>query len=272
MPELPEVESIRLELSKQILNKKITDVIVRQRKLRWEIPQNLRTKLLNQQFQSIIRRGKYLILQFSKNNFLLLHLGMSGKLFSFPKNHQTLKHEHLTIAFADNTILSFIDPRKFGAVLLIQNDPMQHSLLKLLGPEPFSPEFNAEYLYSVAQNKKINAKQFLMNSKIVVGVGNIYANEILFLAKIHPKRQARDLSKNECAKIVKIISEILQKAIKFGGTTIRDFANSYGNAGNFQQYLQVYGRGGLLCVNCNNKLTEIKLGQRSTVFCTICQK
>lgn len=275
MPELPEVETIRLQLSKHILNKEITDVIVRQKKLRWEIPKNLTAKLLKQKFQKITRRGKYLIFQFANTEYLIIHLGMSGKLIlnlESLSSRETLKHEHVTIIFADKTILSYVDPRKFGAILLTQNDPLQHPLLKPLGLEPFAKEFTAEYLCNFSRNKKINVKQFLMNSKIVVGIGNIYSNEILFLARIHPKRQAKDLTQDDCKKLAKIIPEVLKNAIKYGGTTIRDFASSHGSTGNFQQHLEVYGRGGLPCKNCGTKLTEIRLSGRTTVFCKNCQK
>lgn len=275
MPELPEVETIRRSLEKHILNKKIVDVIVRQEKLRWPIPKNLKAKLLHQEFQSISRRGKYLILKFADADFMIIHLGMTGKLFlSSGQSYKKIlyKHEHVTFFFETGESLAFVDPRKFGSILLAKNDPMQHVLLKSLGPEPLEKNFTGEYLYNVSRNKKVNTKQFLMDSKIVVGVGNIYANEALFSAKIHPKRPAKDLTKIECDRLVAIIKDVLRQAIKHGGTTIRDFAGSHGDAGNFQQELKVYGRGGLPCINCGNTLTEIRLGQRTTVFCDTCQK
>jgi formamidopyrimidine-DNA glycosylase len=288
MPELPEVETIRRSLEKHILNKKIIDVIVRQEKLRWQIPKNLKTKLLHQKFQSISRRGKYLILKFANSEYLIIHLGMTGKLLlssgqcykkisSVEAQHaapdeQLYKHEHVTFFFENGESLAFVDPRKFGSILLTQNDPIQHPLLASLGPEPLEKIFTGEYLYNVSRNKKVNTKQFLMNSKIVVGVGNIYANEALFSAKIDPRRQAKDLTKVECNRLAAIIKDVLRQAIKQGGTTIRDFAGSHGDAGNFQHELKVYGRGDLPCNKCGTKLTEIRLGQRTTVFCEICQK
>jgi formamidopyrimidine-DNA glycosylase len=270
MPELPEVETILCGIKKQILNIPILDVIIRQYQLRWPIPKNIRTKLLNNIFLNVTRRGKYLLLN-TQNGALILHLGMSGRLQILPKDHEIGKHEHVTIIFADGKSLCFIDPRRFGSLLWTSLDPKQHKLLKFLGPEPLSTNFTGKYLFSKSRNRKVAVKQFLMNSKVVVGVGNIYANEALFLAKIHPQKSSQNLTLVESELLVKSIKIILKNAIKKGGTTIRDYITSDGKTGYFQNELQVYGRSGLPCINCVSLLQEIRMGGRSTVFCPKCQ-
>ena len=271
MPELPEVETILSGIKNQIVNQKIEDVIIRQYQLRWLIPKNLKSELIKSKFLEIKRRGKYLLLSTDKGT-LILHLGMSGKLQILPKNHVPGKHEHFILVFVNGKTLCLTDPRKFGAVLWTKSDPYLHKLLASLGPEPLTSNFAADYLYAKTKNRKTNVKQLIMNSKIVVGVGNIYANEALFLAKIRPDRIAGSLTKAECVLLVKTIKKVLEKAIKNGGTTISDYVRSDGSLGYFQNYLHVYGRGNEPCVKCKKLLQEIRLGNRSTVYCAECQK
>lgn len=270
MPELPEVETIKNYLQQHILNISITSILIRQPNLRWRIPDNVKSDLFQQKIIQIQRRGKYLLF-ISHKGVLIVHLGMSGKLLILPKQHKPNIHEHFALTFANDKSLVFIDPRRFGAVLWADSSWQEHPLLRDLGPEPLNDEFTATYLFQLVQNRNIAAKQFIMDSHIVVGVGNIYANESLFLAKIHPERKVKTLSFDDCEKLVASIKTILQMAVAKGGTTIRDYVNSENKGGNFQHYLKVYGRGGKPCVMCNNLLIESRLGQRTTVYCSTCQ-
>lgn len=271
MPELPEVETVCLGISDRVLHKKISLVVIRNYSLRWSIKQDLPQILLGQLFSKVSRRGKYILLR-TKLGCLIIHLGMTGSLKINPKEHIFAKHEHVNIVFADDTALCYIDPRRFGSIIWTEGDPLAHELLKYLGPEPLEAEFTAKYLFDRAQKSKTSIKQFIMNSQIVVGVGNIYANEALFAAKIHPMNPANQVSYDSCLFLVKHIKKILSCAIKFGGTTIRDYIDSEGNEGNFQNKLKVYGRQGQPCFVCGDKLKHIRLGQRATVFCEHCQK
>jgi formamidopyrimidine-DNA glycosylase len=270
MPELPEVETIIAGIKGHVLNNSITDVIVREFKLRWPVPQNLQKNLQNTFFSAITRRGKYFLLS-TELGTLILHLGMSGRLILLPSSHKYGYHEHVIINFANDKSLCFFDPRKFGAVLWADGNPYEHSLLVDLGVEPLSEEFTGEYLYQKIQKRKVPIKQFLMDSKIVVGIGNIYATEVLFLSKINPLRLAKDVLEAECNVLVPIIKSVLKMAIAKGGTTIRDYVQGDGKSGNFQNYLKAYGRAGKPCVNCKTPLKEIRLGERSTVYCACCQ-
>jgi formamidopyrimidine-DNA glycosylase len=197
---------------------------------------------------------------------------MSGNLQIKPKDHVLAKHEHVTIVFANGLSLCYNDPRRFGAIIWTDKDPLQHELLKNLGPEPFNREFTAEYLFDRAKNRRIAVKQFIMASKVVVGIGNIYASEALFAAKINPLRRADSIALESYQLLVKKIKEILRSAIKNRGTTFRDHRDSQGKKGSFQNKLKVYGRQGQSCVDCKNKLEHIRIGQRATVFCPRCQR
>lgn len=271
MPELPEVETICRGISPLILGLKINSVIVRNHKLRWPIPENLPQILIGQCIRNIKRRGKYILLE-TTNGTLIIHLGMSGSLQVKPKEHALDKHEHVNIIFNDKIALCYSDPRRFGAILWTTENPLEHSLLKNLGPEPLDQDFTAEYLFDRAKRFHCAIKQFIMNGKVVVGVGNIYANEVLFAAKINPLQKANSISYQNCQLLTKKIKELLLSAVKHGGTTIKDYINSQGNKGSFQDKLKVYGRQEQSCVNCKTKLKHIRLGQRATVFCPYCQR
>lgn len=272
MPELPEVETICRGISPFILKQEITAIVVRNHKLRWPIPKKLHQLLAKQQLQTITRRGKYILLK-TMEGTLIIHLGMSGNLQIKPQNHIATKHEHVSITFNNELALCYEDPRRFGAILWTNKDVLQHPLLKNLGPEPFNKDFTAEYLFNRAKHCKSSIKQFMMNSKIVVGIGNIYANEILFAAKINPLRKANNITLEDYQLIIKKTKELLRHAIKCGGTTIKDYLNGQGKKGLFQNKLKVYGKQEQLCPNCKkNKLKQARIGQRTTVFCPYCQK
>ncbi|PCK09964.1 MAG: DNA-formamidopyrimidine glycosylase [Alteromonadaceae bacterium] len=271
MPELPEVETTLRGISPHISNKLITKVQVRRPKLRWPIPDNLAELLTNQRVISTSRRGKYLLIGV-KHGTVLYHLGMSGSLRIINDDTQPLKkHDHVILHFK-GIQLRLNDPRRFGAVLWTGDDPYTHPLLRDLGPEPLEDEFDAKYLYDNCRTHKQAIKTWIMNSKCVVGVGNIYASEALFRTGIHPLKAACKITKAESSKLVSNIKGVLAQAIERGGTTLRDFVNSDGKPGYFAQELEVYGRGGEPCKKCNKPLTEKKIAQRSTVYCTKCQK
>jgi formamidopyrimidine-DNA glycosylase len=270
MPELPEVETTRRGIEPYLTGARIKDIIIRQRKLRWPIPRQLEKELTGQQVRSVTRRGKYLLLN-TDSGTAIIHLGMSGSLQIIKNNKCAGPHDHVDLQLNNKTILRFTDPRRFGCLLWTRSDPLKHKLLRNLGPEPLSDNFNSDYIFKQARGRKLNIKAFLMNSHIVVGVGNIYANESLFMAGIHPKRAAGRISLHRYQLLVDAVKEILKDSIKLGGTTLKDFVDSNGKPGYFQQTLRVYGRGGEPCKQCSNPLKEIRLGQRSTIYCTNCQ-
>jgi len=270
MPELPEVETtcrgIKPHIEKQVINA----LTVRDKRLRWPVADDLAVLLDGKQIQAVSRRGKYILLTFAHGT-LLMHLGMSGVLRIVAPDTPLKKHDHIDFVF-DEHILRFNDPRRFGAMVFTREDPNNHPLLNKLGPEPLSPAFNADYLISQTRGRKTAIKTFIMNSHIVVGVGNIYANETLFLAGIHPHKAAGKVSKTKLAALVEAIKSVLQHAISQGGTTLKDFYGSDGKPGYFKQQLNVYGRSGLACTLCEKALTGSRLGNRTTVYCTHCQK
>lgn len=271
MPELPEVETTGRGIAPHIVGKKIHQVIVRQRQLRWLIADDFEASLLNETIERVERRAKYLLLK-TQNGTLIIHLGMSGNLRIVPANSPTNFHDHVDIIFDENTVLRFNDQRRFGALVWATGEILKHPLLRDLGVEPLTDDFTPSLLFQMSRRKRVPIKTFLMNGKIVVGVGNIYANEALFLSGILPTRHAGDLSSCDCEKLFGHIREVLAKAIEQGGTTLRDFVNADGKAGYFQQQLHVYGRGNLPCTTCAQPLTEIRLANRTTVFCSHCQK
>ncbi len=270
MPELPEVETTLRGLSPYLQGNTIVQVSVYCRKLRWPIPIEFESRLLQQPIQKLSRRGKYMLF-YLKHDVLLIHLGMSGRLHLLTHPKHLEKHDHVEITFADNMVLRYNDPRRFGAMLLTSKPPMYHPLLSHLGVEPLSSEFRSEYLLQSLKNKSASIKSSLMDSKIVVGIGNIYAAESLFLAGIHPAMPAKQLTKTQAEELVKCVQNVLLKAIEKGGTTLKDFLNSEGKPGYFAQQLNVYGRGGKPCLKCQTMLVSCLLGQRSTVYCPICQ-
>ncbi len=270
MPELPEVEVCRLGISPHIIGQKVTKVIVRNAQLRWPIPEEVQL-LTGQEVLAVDRRAKYLLIRFATGS-LLLHLGMSGTLRVIEQATPVVKHDHFEVAFTNNKILRLNDTRRFGAVLWLADNKDSQGLLSKLGPEPLSDDFCHDYLFSHAQNRKVPIKTFLMNNHIVVGVGNIYANEALFLAGIHPTMQAGAISKRRYNTLTDIIKQVLNAAIKQGGTTLKDFTQADGRPGYFAQSLFVYGRAGQPCLVCKETLLEIRQSNRSSVFCPKCQQ
>jgi formamidopyrimidine-DNA glycosylase len=254
-----------------VVGETVTDIIIRNRRLRWPVPGKLRNKLIGQVIHRTTRRAKYIIFH-TEQGCLLIHLGMSGSLRILTDNRPPEKHDHIDIIFASNTRLRFRDPRRFGSIHWTSDDPLQHKLLNHLGPEPLGDELNGDYLFKQSRKRTQSVKTFIMDSRIVVGVGNIYANEILFAAGIHPKRKAGNISKPRYEKLAAAIKHVLQQALAKGGTTLRDFVNGKGEPGYFRPELKVYDRSGEPCVNCKSIIKVIRTGQRSTFYCSNCQK
>lgn len=270
MPELPEVETSCRGIRPHLIQQIVTEIIIRQPKLRWPIPDTI-SQLIGQNIDDVCRRGKYLMLQ-TQSGTALIHLGMSGSLRIVNCQLTPQKHDHVDIVLKNGQCLRFTDPRRFGSLLWTQADPYQHFLLASLGPEPLTTEFNGHYLYTISHKRSVTIKQFIMDSKVVVGVGNIYANEALFMAGIHPERKVRDIRLKNYRILAEKIKQVLQAAIELGGTTLRNFQSSEGKPGYFKQQLFVYGRRGLNCQQCNNILQEIRIDQRSSVYCLHCQR
>lgn len=273
MPELPEVETTRLGLV-PLIDKTVASVIIRNASLRWPIPQNLPELLQGKTLRALSRRAKYILAHFD-NGVLLLHLGMSGRICLLEQNEAPQKHDHFDIVFVNGQVLRLRDPRRFGAVLWAGDNPQEHMLLKVLGPEPLEQDFTADYLYRNIRTRSVAIKIAVMDSHLVVGVGNIYASESLFRARIHPERPAKSLSKAECARLVTEIKSTLSDALAAGGSSLRDFFGADGNPGYFQQQYFVYGRAndkaGEPCRVCGAPIKMIRQGQRSTFYCESCQ-
>lgn len=271
MPELPEVETTRRGIEPHLLHQAIQQVLIRQPKLRWPVPDNLPEKIQGQTVLNVSRRGKYLALHMSEGGTLLVHLGMSGSLYLVPGDTPPSFHDHLDFVLASGLLLRYTDPRRFGAVLWTDSHWLEHELLCHLGPEPLEGSFTGEYLYERSRNRTQAIKSFIMDSKVVVGVGNIYANEALFMAGIRPDRKAGAISRKRMDRLVETIRQVLAQAIEQGGTTLKDFVGGDGKPGYFKQSLNVYGRADKPCPVCETPLTEIRMGNRSTVFCRQCQ-
>jgi len=270
MPELPEVETTRKGILPYIDQQTVAKVIVRQPKLRWPVPEKIHD-MQGERIQTVTRRGKYILLETSKGT-VLIHLGMSGSLRVLDEGIEPEKHDHIDIVFANKKLIRLRDPRRFGAVLWTTKNPHKHKLIRSLGPEPLGDDFNSDYLFQCSRGRKVSIKQFIMNGHVVVGVGNIYACESLFKAGISPKALAGKISKKRYEKLVEVIKEVLAHAIEQGGTTLKDFVQAEGNPGYFQQQLNVYGRAGEVCLACESRVKQIKQGQRSTFYCSKCQK
>ena len=270
MPELPEVETTRRGIAPHIEQRRVKALRVRQPKLRWPVPAQLPQWIEGDCIQSVERRAKYLLLRFSRGT-LILHLGMSGSLRIQPCNTEPGKHDHVDLELDSGQLLRLTDPRRFGAVLWQENGTA-HPLLASLGPEPLDEAFDAAYLQRCCKGRRTAIKALIMNAEIVVGVGNIYANEALFRAGIDPRRAAGRIAAARLEKLVAAIKSVLAAAIEQGGTTLKDFVGGDGKPGYFKQALDVYGRGGEPCHQCGEPLSEIRLGQRSTVFCRQCQR
>ncbi|WP_313279891.1 bifunctional DNA-formamidopyrimidine glycosylase/DNA-(apurinic or apyrimidinic site) lyase [Stutzerimonas balearica] len=270
MPELPEVETTRRGIAPHLLGQTIERVVVRDRRLRWPIPEDLDVRLSGQRIEAVERRAKYLLIRVQSGT-LIAHLGMSGSLRLVPAELPAAKHEHVDILLGSGQALRYTDPRRFGALLWSQL-PLEHPLLASLGPEPLDEGFDGRRLYELSRGRSMAVKPFIMDNAVVVGVGNIYASEALFAAGIDPRRPAGGISRARYERLAAEIRRILAMAIERGGTTLRDFVGGDGKPGYFQQELFVYGRGGAFCKLCGSTLREVRLGQRASVYCGRCQR
>lgn len=281
MPELPEVEITRRGLL-PLLNQSVKNVVIRNASMRWPIPSHLPQTLQNLKLINLTRRAKYILAEFEslkKNDSgtLLLHLGMSGRICLLDRNYPPEKHDHFDIEFQGidgkpGNVLRLRDPRRFGAVLWAGSTPNNHALLAPLGPEPLDDAFNATHLHTQLKTRSAAIKVAIMDSHLVVGVGNIYASESLFRARIHPETPAKNVTLKQCEKLVAEIKQTLNDALEAGGSSLRDFFGADNNPGYFQQDHMVYGRTDELCRVCSKPIKCIRLGQRSTFYCQNCQK
>ncbi|WP_028916537.1 bifunctional DNA-formamidopyrimidine glycosylase/DNA-(apurinic or apyrimidinic site) lyase [Pseudoxanthomonas sp. J35] len=271
MPELPEVETTRRGLAPHLEGRRVTGVVLRRPDLRWPIPAEVGRDLPGRRIEAVRRRAKYLLLDTDAGDSALLHLGMSGMLRVLPADTPVGTHDHVDLALDSGRVLRFTDPRRFGC-LLWQPAGTTHELLQGLGPEPLSGDFDGDRLYRLSRGRSAPVKTFLMDQRIVVGVGNIYAAESLFRAGISPLRAAGKVSRERYVALAGAVREILAYAITRGGTTLRDFLDPDGAPGYFEQELAVYGRGGLPCPACGTALREASIGQRASVWCPRCQR
>lgn len=268
MPELPEVETAKNGIRPYVEGCKIEKITIRTPKLRWTISQEL-YHLSQEKIEKISRRAKYLIFHL-QYGYIIVHLGMSGSLRIVEPSHTASKHDHVDVTLDNGKILRYNDPRKFGAWLWTDNIA-EFALFQKLGPEPLSEQFNADYLWQKSRQKNTALKTFLMNNQFVVGVGNIYANESLFQCGLHPNLPAEKLSYAQAEQLVDIIKNILETAIKQGGTTLQDFLQPDGRPGYFAQKLQVYGRKNEPCIKCGHPIESMFIGQRNSFYCPLCQ-
>ena len=270
MPELPEVEVSRLGISPHLVGQHIEQIIVRHKQLRWLVPDDVHLAE-GHKVNDVRRRAKYLFIDTDVGS-IILHLGMSGKLRIVNSETPVIKHDHVDIVLTNGVCLRFNDARRFGACLWQSvNDP-EIGMIAALGPEPLTSDFDGQRLYDLSRIKSVPVKNFIMDNKVVVGVGNIYANESLFIAGIDPRKAAKKVSKKSYLELGDIIKQVLAKAIEQGGTTLKDFTQADGNPGYFAQHLRVYGRKGQACEVCDSEIQSVTLGQRNTFFCEQCQK
>jgi formamidopyrimidine-DNA glycosylase len=270
VPELPEVETTRRGIAPHITGRRIERLVVHNRRLRWPVSRVLPEWAQGQTIQAVRRRAKYLVIQLERG-FLLLHLGMSGSLLILPVSTARETHDHFDMELDSHWTMRFNDPRRFGSLHHGKGTPETHKLLRNLAPEPLGLEFDTDYLHAVTRKRRVSIKQLIMNSALVVGVGNIYASEALFRAKIRPSRAARTLTRAECLALVRSIRFVLTMAIRHGGTTLRNYVGAGGEPGHFRQRLYVYERAGQPCRTCGTKIRQRTQGQRSTYFCPSCQ-
>lgn len=271
MPELPEVETTRRGIAPALSGRLIDSLLVRNSSLRWPIPDELATQIRGATTSSLDRRAKYLLLRTNRGT-AIMHLGMSGSLRICDPEVEPGRHDHYDILVDTGAVIRFNDPRRFGCLLWTTEDPAHHPLLIDLGPEPFSKTFTGTYLYHASRSRSVAIKQQLMNSRIVAGVGNIYANEALFRARIHPARAAGRISRQRMDLLVEQVRSVLEESIRAGGTTLRDFYGTDGRPGYFRPKLLVYGREGAPCPACGAELRQSTIGQRSTFYCPRCQR
>jgi formamidopyrimidine-DNA glycosylase len=270
MPELPEVETTRRGIAPHLEGRSFEGATIRQGKLRQPVPPDLGERIAGLEVQAVTRRAKYLLIDCGDGS-LIIHLGMSGSLRILPRETPAAPHDHVDLLLGEK-LLRYRDPRRFGMVLWHPGDPADHPLLRQLGPEPLGDGFDGSHLHQASRGRSIAVKSLIMENRIVVGVGNIYANESLFLAKIHPRRAANRIAAARYQVLADQIKQVLTKAIEQGGTTLRDFQNEEGKPGYFQQELQVYGRTGEPCPNCGQAIRQETIGQRSSFFCGHCQR
>ena len=271
MPELPEVETTRRGLLPHLQGQRVDAVIVRNRALRWPVPRDLARRVSGRTVRSVERRGKYLLIDCG-TGWIIMHLGMSGSLQIVPKETPAGKHDHVDLVLSSGMSARLTDPRRFGAVLWEPNNPLRHPLLARLAPEPLGTEFSAAWVHAHTRGRSAAIKTIVMDSHIVVGVGNIYASESLFRAGIHPGLAAGRVSLLRCEKLVFAIRETLAAAIDAGGSTLRNYVGAEGRPGDFQQTYFVYGRQGEHCRICRTPIKSLRQGQRATFFCPVCQR
>lgn len=274
MPELPEVETVKRGLEQNIIGKKIEECIVFRHDLRIAVPENIVEELEGSSIKSLQRRSKYLLIDYGKDNYLVIHLGMSGKLLYLEDDiFQKQKHDHFFIKFSDNSSIFFNDARRFGLITLVNKDELsEHKLFSHLGPEPLTDDFDGNFMKNKFANKQVNIKQAIMDSKNLVGVGNIYASEALFRSKINPTKPAGKISQQKLNLLSDNIKQVLRDAIESGGSTLRDYVRSDGDVGYFQHSFKVYGRENEPCVLCSTNIKRIVQQNRSSFYCPSCQK
>src|ERR1700694_5403313 len=270
MPELPEVESTRRGIEREAGGQRISELRIHDSRLRWPIDDHTPAQVAGQRIVSVERRAKYLLLRLERGT-MILHLGMSGSLRILPAQSARRKHDQFDLRLDSGLTLRFNDPRRFGSLHYSSEDPAQHKLLRSLAPEPLETKFDADYLHRITRTRRAAIKQVLMNGRLVTGVGNIYASEALFRARISPRRGARRLSRADCVRLVRSVRAALNAAIRAGGTTLRDYVGTDGNPGYFRQRLYIYERAGRPCRVCGTVVRRIRQGQRSTYFCPSCQ-
>lgn len=271
MPELPEVETTRRGIAAALVGRTIERVALHEARLRWPVARDVTDALRGQSVRAVGRRAKYLLIETAPGT-LIVHLGMSGSLRIVAANAPLLTHDHVELVLDNGATLRFNDPRRFGSMHFVKGDPLQHPLLVRLAPEPLEPAFDADYLWRITRNRQVAIKQLLMNSQLVVGVGNIYASEALFRAGVRPSRPASRITRAEGERLVKGIKAVLKDAITAGGTTLRDYVNADGMPGYFRQKLYVYERATLPCRTCSTKIRHVMQGQRSSYYCPKCQR
>jgi len=271
VPELPEVETTRRGLAPHLVDQRIRGVVVRDRRLRLPVPRNLEKNIAGATIENVERRGKYLLIDCGRGT-LIVHLGMSGRLWLVEQSAAVTKHDHFDLVLENRRIVRLRDPRRFGLVLWQPSNAREHPLLASIGPEPLSKDFSGEWLYTVTRNRSAAIKNVLMDSRVVAGVGNIYASEALFRARINPKLPANRIGRSRYDVLAEKIRETLEAAIAAGGSTLRDYVGGDGQAGYFQDEHLVYGRGGEPCRVCGTPIRELRQGQRSTFYCPLCQR
>lgn len=271
MPELPEVETTRRGVAPHVAGQTVAAVVVRQRQLRYAVPAALQRELPGQVVEAVARRGKYLLLITARGT-VIIHLGMSGSLRLAAADRAAEKHDHVDIVFTNGRCLRLRDPRRFGCVLWTRGDAADHKLIRGLGIEPLEGNLSGETLYQRSRGRRSSVKAFLMDSRVLVGVGNIYASEALFRARIHPRRAAGRISLARYQRLAEAVRTVLESAIEQGGTTLRDFTASDGRPGYFKQRLSVYDRAGQPCITCGSPIAQQVIAQRSSYYCNQCQR